>query len=732
MSTSKVNENTESMLLTPFFQESSQALLLPTQDTDADTLAHSAEQSRTNEYGPTNEQDTDLEFVIRQAAVTCDSRELSAAPKEDTGYKQWSLELLVLLFAGAIFTSICVILGHYHHEVLPDWQDLRITLNAVISILATVLRTAIAFIVFEILAQLKWEWVSTCFRPLYHVQLFDAASRGVYGSLRLFPTIVRHEPFAVAAIAIAVLSLGIGSFTQQSIQTYQCLRNVSYDHDTFIRIANTVNENDLTDRWDAGGEVPTRMNLKTQVTIQDAIVNQVRDYHLAPLFKCSSGNCTFQNDYSFTQDDESEPYSHASLGVCNRCIDMYSLVTGPTFETTDGGETLTLFTLPHPQYPEHGIRGKASIAGKNNVSAQVMITTTVDNFTWATDDVVTPEFLRLAQFSVVNFTILTTSQSNCRELPGGNMSCPYDCENRKESTFRDGKTCLPHYEDPSYSFDPVAAACTLYPCLKYHTAYVKNARLEEKVVQQVPLQLQGHGSRWEKYSQWMRGENATFAAFQQPCLVDEVLYTNENISLAVTNEGNLLNTSAPLTCVYEMPKSIWLGLRNELLFGLNSVCTSMDNGGVQCKVRRTKDEVGHQNNGMPSYPTHLAALFHNGTASVETITKKFDALATRLTTAIRLEGKTLGMGEEAKVRGKLQENTICVKFVWKWLIFPGALLASTTVLLLAIVVKDTAVKKTKVWKSSILPLLLKDDLGRENTGLDSLEEVAQGLEVKLQ
>jgi hypothetical protein len=526
MATPKIDQDTEEILLTPLFLESqqSQAFLLHTQD----TLEHSAEQSRFNKRDAIESKDTDSAFCIRQSATICDSNGLSAANKEDSAYIQWSFEILMLLFAGAIFMTVCVILGHYDDQVLPDWKNIHITLNTVISILATILRVTIAYIALEVLAQLKWEWLSNCFRPLNHVQLFDAASRGIYGCCCLIPTIARHEPFAVAAIAIAVLSLGIGSFTQQSIQTYQCLRNATYqDGMAIIRIANTVHRHDLTDEWVLGGKDALRMNLRMQVTIQDAIVNRVQDYHLAPLFECSSGNCTFQNKSTYEKDNESRSYSHASLGVCNSCVDIYKLVSEPT-EYPDVNDTMFKaigFQLPFnisTNWKGHGKRGRGIIFD-DDPSLPVMATTTVDNYTWALD-VVTPEFLRLAQMSIVNFTILAASQNGCKDLGGGNVSCPHDCSNRGESTSQDGEVCLPRHKNNTYSFDPLAVTCTLYPCLKYYTATVKNARIQEKVVQEVPLELHGRESLWEMYNEWMEDGNASLAAIQQPCRVGGVFY----------------------------------------------------------------------------------------------------------------------------------------------------------------------------------------------------------------
>ncbi|RBR20096.1 uncharacterized protein FIESC28_05375 [Fusarium coffeatum] len=730
MSAHNVHLEPEPLLLTPLSLESqqSQAFLPPTQDTDAGNTTSAAEQSPN---------DQDSAFVIRQAGGTCDSAGLSPE-KENPAFIQWSLEILVLLFAGAIFMSICLILDHYDDEILPDWEDLYITLNTLISVLATIFRTAIAFVAFEILAQLKWEWLSNCFRPLYHAQAFDAASRGVYGSLRLIPTVARHEPFSVAAIAIAVLSLGIGSFTQQSIQTYQCLRKPSHDHDpAFIKIANIVDKYDLTDGWVSGGKPTLRMNLKTQVIIQDAFVNRVQAYNLAPLFKCSSGNCNFPNIASFTEDKEDKSYSHASLGICNSCFDIRSLVKGPMEynETIDDViDTRTIFELPfeiHNPWDGHGLRGKPRITGTNRDGWRVMTTTTVEDLTWA-EGILTSEFLNLAQISVANLTVLTTSRSGCTHTDG-NWSCPHDCG---ESTLEDDNICLPRNED---SYDPVAAICTLYPCLKYYNATVENARLQETVVQEVPLQLHGRGSLWEKLFDLRKPGNVSFAAIQQPCPVDGLRYTDKNITLrsdldqdSVYEGASLVNTTAPPECLFEMSQSIWVSLCNELLLGLNSNCTSMSDRGVQCRVSRSEDEAGHPDNGIPSYPAHMAALYHNNNASIDSINNTLNALAERLTTAFRLDGKSIGLEEKAQVEGDLLETKICVKYVWQWLIFPGALLVSSTALLVAMVAKDTVAKKASIWKSSILPILLKDHPGTQNTGLDGLEEVAQGLEIKLQ
>jgi hypothetical protein len=63
---------------------------------------------------------------------------------------------------------------------MPEWPY-GITLNALVSVLSTVMKATMAFIFTECLAQLKWSW----FRggnKLSDLALLDAASRGAAGA----------------------------------------------------------------------------------------------------------------------------------------------------------------------------------------------------------------------------------------------------------------------------------------------------------------------------------------------------------------------------------------------------------------------------------------------------------------------------------------------------------------------------------------------------------------------
>ncbi|KAM5358612.1 hypothetical protein ACJZ2D_015129 [Fusarium nematophilum] len=109
-----------------------------------------------------------------------------------------------------------------HPNPSESSKGATINLNALIAVLAPIFRASIAFVAFEVISQLKWDWVSARTRPMPDLQLFNDASYGAYSSLKLLPPVVVCQPIALGAIVVAVVSLAIGPFMQQTIQTYQC------------------------------------------------------------------------------------------------------------------------------------------------------------------------------------------------------------------------------------------------------------------------------------------------------------------------------------------------------------------------------------------------------------------------------------------------------------------------------------------------------------------------------
>ncbi|PNP77799.1 hypothetical protein FNYG_08880 [Fusarium nygamai] len=117
-------------------------------------------------------------IVIRKALVSPSSKVKDKKGKVTDTEKHfpehacwiWRWELLQLFIASGLFAAICIVLYMYSGKELPEWKNLGITLNTLVSIIATFFRASIAIISSEVLAQLKWEWLSSSFRPMSDIQ----------------------------------------------------------------------------------------------------------------------------------------------------------------------------------------------------------------------------------------------------------------------------------------------------------------------------------------------------------------------------------------------------------------------------------------------------------------------------------------------------------------------------------------------------------------------------------
>jgi heme/copper-type cytochrome/quinol oxidase subunit 2 len=95
----------------------------------------------------------------------------------------WLIEIGCISLGISSLVVILVLLLQYNNEAQPQWHG--VTLNAVISVLATVARIGLVVPVAESLAQWKWMWFSKDLRPLADFELLDDASRGSRGSMML-------------------------------------------------------------------------------------------------------------------------------------------------------------------------------------------------------------------------------------------------------------------------------------------------------------------------------------------------------------------------------------------------------------------------------------------------------------------------------------------------------------------------------------------------------------------
>lgn len=195
--------------------------------------------------------------------------------------------LLLITFAGLV-----AVLRHYQDQPLPDWP-LGFSISTALSVFGLVFRGLLLFISSEGIGQLKWSWLARR-RPLGDLAVYDQASRGAWGSVKLLWTARWRHVTAMLGASITVVALGVDPFTQAVVGYYGCSVQVSNATSSVSRI------NLLFPL-----AMPTESNTD-EVAIDSSLGN---GRALLPDYTCSVGNCTF-----------SQPYH--TIGLCSTCTNM--------------------------------------------------------------------------------------------------------------------------------------------------------------------------------------------------------------------------------------------------------------------------------------------------------------------------------------------------------------------------------------------------------------------------
>jgi len=127
-----------------------------------------------------------LEPSMAQAAKKSSLRKAAKTPKAPDALEalrtisSWQWEILAATGSVLFLVATICVLAVYNHHPIFDWHG--VTLNASVSVLSTGSKTALLYICAEAIGQWKWILYAYHPRPLLDVQLFDAASRGPWGS----------------------------------------------------------------------------------------------------------------------------------------------------------------------------------------------------------------------------------------------------------------------------------------------------------------------------------------------------------------------------------------------------------------------------------------------------------------------------------------------------------------------------------------------------------------------
>ncbi|KAJ2994366.1 hypothetical protein NUW58_g1577 [Xylaria curta] len=219
--------------------------------------------------------------------------------------KHWLPETASLVFAISIFVAVVVLLATRRDKPQPDWPSL-LNINALLSILTTLLRVSILFPVAEAITELKWIWFANV-HPLRDIDHYEAAGRSPWGALKL---LCRRPSDILTSFgaAIIVVTLAIDAFSQQVLNFYSCPQPVTG------MSASIARTNNYTVGGFSFGVGMSEPDVKIAAALYEGLLNPPANASSINPTVCPSGNCTFTGMYS-------------SLEMCSSVQDISDQIT---------------------------------------------------------------------------------------------------------------------------------------------------------------------------------------------------------------------------------------------------------------------------------------------------------------------------------------------------------------------------------------------------------------------
>jgi hypothetical protein len=96
----------------------------------------------------------------------------------------WAWEIVAAVLGVLCLIAICTILAVFDGHPQPELQW-GFTLNAAIALITTIMKACLMTLLMEGIGQLKWIAFTGAERPLYDLNVYDAASRGGFKAFLL-------------------------------------------------------------------------------------------------------------------------------------------------------------------------------------------------------------------------------------------------------------------------------------------------------------------------------------------------------------------------------------------------------------------------------------------------------------------------------------------------------------------------------------------------------------------
>lgn len=464
---------------------------------------------------------------------------------------------------------------------------------------------------------------------------------------------------------IIVLSLAIGSFTQQAVKAVPCTLQAS-NSAVSLPVA-------YGDPHSVGSHLQKGayyVNSTAKARAFNALAGAAGE-RSDLVYGCSTGNCTFP--------EVAPGVNLYTAGMCGKCVETTPLITE---ELDPERISVSGYSLSHLFLPT---RQKVGPVGDELRTIVTVGTYRNESLSWVGSRIPGLSDNEYPwNVSITSLHILALTNVGCVDtnytLTGGLLGCDFPRKGNNTSKA---------------DWNAVSATCALYPCVQGLHAEVNNNRLIESVVTEAPLEsLVGYEDD---------------GMFKYKCLENSTRYNNHDLNFETRPTST---DPRPSECYSRVSTALvrsindttdWFGsmVQGNCYLPMRSTYSHADRG----SRRLSECYVPPGNNTIDAW--WLGGMYGDGKATFDTIAARWKEVAVALTDSWRQATiNDYGLNVNTTINGTVWETTICTQFNWPWLLFPAILMVLSVVsLALMMVSRDSSGNPMPVWKSSILPLL---------------------------
>ncbi|KAJ9604954.1 hypothetical protein H2200_010343 [Cladophialophora chaetospira] len=574
--------------------------------------------------------------------------------------RSWWLEILAGIAVALTFSGLVAALHSYQNHPLPEWP-LGFSFNTALSVFGVVFKVPLLFIAAEGISQLKWHWFSSR-RPLSELSIYDAASRGPLGSVRLLWTARWRNITAFLGSLITVVAIGVDPFTQAIVSYHDCRVETNGSTSSIGRLNSFFTQG-------TGYSMPPSVRVAIDSSLADATT-------ILPNYTCSTDACTLD--------------TYHSIGMCSRCTEVTdqihtSCVAGQAgtgygkgcnytlsepFPTFDANTTASFISGPvlsrddsrdfeYANWQVFAVQKYHNTIGDSGVMLEAGAKGTTDHVAATIDLVSALPILgcRCFLYYCVRTYTATIDSGILQETLQSTSSnwSTYAAETPVLGTVR--VDCLTSAVQSRLLSDGCISSVTKW--MAWNGTYLKGTESQEHISDSSNLAI-------------------PVGCVYQAQLLDDILGPSSIEHFSDSLSGTLIGSGSNTTIQTDpASSSILLGLWNNGSISMDSINGAFANfSAVVSNYLRTLDNVA-----IPRNITHLLPSYVNEPVPLNPV-----------------PGVQADWNQP--VLGEAFTNKTCIHVRWPWLALPAALMTGILVFLVALISQTARDGGHEVWKSS--------------------------------